>query len=805
MVAGDSMRPTVATGRPAARRLPPDAACRATSWSPACPVACVAVKRAAERRTTELGEPGWWLLSDNPSEGSDSRQLRRGRRRATCWPWSSAGSGRWCADALCQTRTVPDPTHPFAGDPVFDLHVGGKMEVRSTVGLGSRDDLSLAYTPGRRAGLRGDRRGPVADPALHVGAQHRRRRHRRHGGARAGRHRPGGGDAGDGGQGGPVQGVRWRGRRPDLPRHHRRRGDHRDGRRGWRRRFGGINLEDISAPRCFEIEDRLKERLDIPVFHDDQHGTAVVALAALTNALQLTGRDPGSTRVVISGAGAAGVAVAKILLEAGIKDLAVTDRKGVLHSSRGDLTPVKRALAALTADQTGRSGTLADVLDGADVYIGVSGGTVPEEDVATDGAESIIFGLANPDPEVHPDVAHKYARVVATGRSDFPNQINNVLAFPGIFRGAFDVHATAITEGMKLAAADRAGRPGRRRPGRGPDRALAVRPAGRPGGVDARWPRPPAGRRRAGLSRRATARVRRRSARRVGRRVVATVLIAGSGPMAVARPSRWVCDREAARSHASRRRRSATVGTPGRAKAHVADRGWGRSSCRGVDVDDMFAVYAESFNPDDPLSGLVVGERPDPEVPDGWTTIDGQGGVAQPPRPVLAARGRAQAGAAADDPRHRRRRPRRGRQRGRRARGDQRARAGTGDETFDPKRSLLSERHQGAMAERVAVPAPQRRAQAGLAVVRGGGLPADRLADGVPDALHPRRAEAGRDRARPGRRRRRGDGRDRARPGGRAAGARDQPRRGQAGEGARDRRPRGVRVRRPAARRRPTR
>jgi malate dehydrogenase (oxaloacetate-decarboxylating) len=217
--------------------------------------------------------------------------------------------------------------------------------------------------------------------------------------------------------------------------------------------FGGINLEDISAPRCFEIEARLKERLDIPVFHDDQHGTAVVALAALTNALRLTGRTPGSTRVVISGAGAAGVAVARILLEAGIKDLAVIDRKGVLHSSRGDLTPVKRALAAMTADQTGRMGALADVLVGADVYIGVSGGTVPEEQVGSMAPESIIFGLANPNPEVHPDVAHKYARVVATGRSDFPNQINNVLAFPGIFRGAFDVHASAITEGMKLAAA----------------------------------------------------------------------------------------------------------------------------------------------------------------------------------------------------------------------------------------------------------------------------------------------------------------------------------------------------------------
>jgi malate dehydrogenase (oxaloacetate-decarboxylating) len=218
--------------------------------------------------------------------------------------------------------------------------------------------------------------------------------------------------------------------------------------------FGGVNLEDISAPRCFEIEDRLKERLDIPVFHDDQHGTAVVALAALENALKLTGRDYATTRVVISGAGAAGVAIAKILIEAGITDLAVTDRKGVVHSGRDDLTPVKKALAEITADKAGRSGSLADALDGADVYLGVSGGTIPEEDIARMAPDAIIFAMANPTPEVHPDIAHKYARVVATGRSDFPNQINNVLAFPGIFRGALDVHATGITEGMKLAAAN---------------------------------------------------------------------------------------------------------------------------------------------------------------------------------------------------------------------------------------------------------------------------------------------------------------------------------------------------------------
>ena len=218
--------------------------------------------------------------------------------------------------------------------------------------------------------------------------------------------------------------------------------------------FGGINLEDISAPRCFEIEDRLKQELEIPVFHDDQHGTAVVTLAALENAMKLTGKYHDTVRIVISGAGAAGVAVTRILLAAGYQDIAVVDRKGVLHRDREDLNPVKRALAAETADATGRWGSLDAVMDGADVYIGVSGGSVPEPVVASMAEDSIIFALANPTPEVHPDLAHRYARVVATGRSDYPNQINNVLAFPGIVRGAFDVRARAITEGMKLAAAN---------------------------------------------------------------------------------------------------------------------------------------------------------------------------------------------------------------------------------------------------------------------------------------------------------------------------------------------------------------
>ncbi|MFE2099169.1 MULTISPECIES: NADP-dependent malic enzyme [unclassified Streptomyces] len=217
--------------------------------------------------------------------------------------------------------------------------------------------------------------------------------------------------------------------------------------------FGGVNLEDISAPRCFEIEKQLQERLDIPVFHDDQHGTAVVTLAALRNAARLSGREIGQLRAVISGAGAAGVAIAKMLVEAGIGDVAVADRKGVVSADREDLTSVKRALAGFT-NKAGITGSLEDALAGADVFIGVSGGTVPEEAVASMAEGAFVFAMANPNPEVHPDVAHKYAAVVATGRSDFPNQINNVLAFPGIFAGALQVRATRITEGMKIAAAE---------------------------------------------------------------------------------------------------------------------------------------------------------------------------------------------------------------------------------------------------------------------------------------------------------------------------------------------------------------
>ncbi|SDC02547.1 malate dehydrogenase (oxaloacetate-decarboxylating) [Geodermatophilus telluris] len=217
--------------------------------------------------------------------------------------------------------------------------------------------------------------------------------------------------------------------------------------------FGGINLEDISAPRCFEIEDRLRERLDIPVMHDDQHGTAIVVLAALRNAARVTGRELGDLRVVVSGAGAAGIACAKILLEAGIGELAVADSRGVVHAGREDLTPVKQWVADNT-NRAGYAGTMAGALEGADVYLGLSGGSVPESAIAAMAPEAIVFSLANPTPEVDPEMAARHAAVVATGRSDLPNQINNVLAFPGVFRGAIDAGATAITEAMKQAAAE---------------------------------------------------------------------------------------------------------------------------------------------------------------------------------------------------------------------------------------------------------------------------------------------------------------------------------------------------------------
>jgi malate dehydrogenase (oxaloacetate-decarboxylating) len=217
--------------------------------------------------------------------------------------------------------------------------------------------------------------------------------------------------------------------------------------------FGAVNLEDISAPRCFEIERRAIEALDCPVMHDDQHGTAIVVLAALQGAAKVLGRDMGSLRVIISGAGAAGVACANILLSVGISDVTVLDSQGILHPERTDMNSVKAELAQRT-NPAGRTGGMIEALHGADVFLGASGGVVPEELIASMTPGGIVFALSNPDPEIHPDLAAKHAAVVATGRSDFPNQINNVLAFPGVFRGALDAGAHRITEPMKLAAAE---------------------------------------------------------------------------------------------------------------------------------------------------------------------------------------------------------------------------------------------------------------------------------------------------------------------------------------------------------------
>ena len=219
--------------------------------------------------------------------------------------------------------------------------------------------------------------------------------------------------------------------------------------------FGGINLEDIAAPRCFEIERKLKEKCDIPIFHDDQHGTAIITLAGLTNALKIVGKKKEEIKVVTSGAGAAAIAIVKLLMSAGIRNVVMCDRKGAIYQGRDGLNWIKEEMAQVTNLEK-KAGSLADMLVGADVFIGVSApGTVTADMVKTMNRDAIIFACANPTPEIFPDEAKKGgAAVIATGRSDFPNQVNNVLAFPGIFRGTFDVRASDINEAMKVAAAE---------------------------------------------------------------------------------------------------------------------------------------------------------------------------------------------------------------------------------------------------------------------------------------------------------------------------------------------------------------
>jgi malate dehydrogenase (oxaloacetate-decarboxylating) len=342
-------------------------------------------------------------------------------------------------------------------DRTFLLHIGGKIELRNKVAVKTRDDLSMAYTPGVARVCSAIARDP--DKAF----QYTIKRN----------------SVAVVSDGTAVLGLGNIGPRAAMP--------VMEGKamlfkefagvdaypicldttdpdeivstvRVLSPGFGGINLEDISAPRCFEIEERLKGELDIPVFHDDQHGTAVVVLAALLNALTLTAQRIEEIRVVIAGCGAAGIAVTRILMEAGARHIIVCDSRGALHTDRddygdGSMHAIKRWVSSVTNKER-RDGAPAEVLEGADLFIGVSGARViPAEALALMNADPIVFAMANPVPEVAPEDALPFVRIMATGRSDYPNQINNVLCFPGIFRGALDVRAPAITEEMKMAAA----------------------------------------------------------------------------------------------------------------------------------------------------------------------------------------------------------------------------------------------------------------------------------------------------------------------------------------------------------------
>ena len=377
----------------------------------------------------------------------------------------TSGHGRIGVDVTCATRGeehagqivevlrgLEGVTVERVSDRTFLMHLGGKLKIESKVPLRNRDDLSMAYTPGvarvceaiaarpddaRRLTIKRNTIAVVTDGTAVLGL----------------------------GNIGPLASL------PVM-----------EGKAVLFKRFAdidafpialdttdvdeivrtvvaiapvfaGINLEDISAPRCFEIERRLREALDIPVFHDDQHGTAIVALAALTNALKVVGKEIGSVRIVMSGAGAAGTAVLKLLLAAGARDVVVADIDGVVHRERPGLAESLR----WTADHTnprGVTGTLKDALVGADVFIGLSApDLLTGKDISTMASDAIVFAMANPRPEVDPDEAARYAAVVGTGRSDFANQINNVLAFPGVFRGLIDAQSTRVTDSLLLAAA----------------------------------------------------------------------------------------------------------------------------------------------------------------------------------------------------------------------------------------------------------------------------------------------------------------------------------------------------------------
>jgi malate dehydrogenase (oxaloacetate-decarboxylating) len=400
--------------------------------------------RTVGRVTTAIGEAGGGVTAMDFVEGAGERLVLD--------VTVNAGDSDHAERITARVDALDDVTVHKVSDRTFLLHLHGKLEVRSTVPLKTRDDLSMAYTPGvarvcmaiadepedaRRLTIKGNTVAIVTDGTAVLGL----------------------GDIG------PEAAL------PVM-----------EGKAALFKRFagvdawpvclatkdvdeivetvqriapvyGGINLEDISAPRCFEVEDRLRESLDIPVFHDDQHGTAIVVLAALHNALRIVDKRLEDLTVAMSGAGAAGVAIARLLTREGVGELVVADRRGILDPATEGLDPTKRWLAEET-NPNRRHGDLRDAVRGADVFVGVSGPDVLEPADLDEMAEDpIVFALANPDPEVDPVGARERAAVVATGRSDHPNQINNVLAFPGIFRGALDARARFITEDMKVAAA----------------------------------------------------------------------------------------------------------------------------------------------------------------------------------------------------------------------------------------------------------------------------------------------------------------------------------------------------------------
>jgi malate dehydrogenase (oxaloacetate-decarboxylating) len=364
----------------------------------------------------------------------------------------SAANGEHAAEIVEALRAVPGVTVHRVSDRTFLLHLGGKIGVRSKVPLKTRDDLSMAYTPGvgrvslalaahpedvAKLTIKGNSVAVVTDGSAVLGL----------------------GNIGPGAALPVMEGKAALFKRfadidawPICL-------DTQDTDeivrivQGISPGFGGINLEDISAPRCFEIERRLRETLDIPVFHDDQHGTAIVVLAALTNALRCVAKPMNTARVVVAGGGAAGTAIVTLLLAAGVTHVLVWDREGILSPTDTRLNPAKQALAGLT-NSAGVTGDLHDALRGADVFIGVSApGVLPAEWITEMAASPVVFALANPDPEVDVDAAQSLAAVLATGRSDYPNQINNVLAFPGVFRGLLDARARGVNEVMLLNAA----------------------------------------------------------------------------------------------------------------------------------------------------------------------------------------------------------------------------------------------------------------------------------------------------------------------------------------------------------------